>query len=197
MVIVAIARNGVDGYKQPIVRAAACGDLETIRTHLSSTGKTAVPSPPAHVAEMDGTTSLHSACETGNSGMILSLRNRYMDCCISSMISGCLQVLLENGGNPNAVRPRDKAMPLHLAAANGHKRLVMILTGVCLVGLSVILCVSCIELLLEHKVDLNAVDKQGYNSLCHAVEKGNHECVQILLKRGARIQEITKARTDG
>jgi hypothetical protein len=146
-------RNAVDGYKQPIVRAAASGDLETIRAHLSSARKTSVSSPPAHIAEPDGTTSVHSACETGN--------------------SGCLQVLLENGGNPNAVRPRDKAMPLHLAAANGHK--------------------SCIELLLEHKVDLNAVDKQGYNSLCHAVENGNHECVQILLNCGARIQEITKS----
>ena len=36
-------------------------------------------------------------------------------------------MLLEDGGNPNAVRPKDKIMPLHLAATNGYKRLGVVL----------------------------------------------------------------------
>ncbi|XP_062522340.1 cortactin-binding protein 2-like isoform X2 [Corticium candelabrum] len=146
------AKSVIDGYVQQLVQAAASGDLETLTSHLERADSTSVSSA-AHTAETDGTTALHAACETGN--------------------SGCLQVLLEDGGNPNAVRPKDKIMPLHLAATNGYK--------------------SCVEILLEHKVDVNAVDKQGYTSLCYAAGKGSDECVQLLLQHGAYVQAVTKA----
>ena len=55
-------------------------------------------------------------------------------------------------------------------------------------------CFSCVEILLEHKVDVNAVDKQGYTSLCYAAGKGSDECVQLLLQHGAYVQAVTKVR---
>lgn len=55
---------------QPLVRAAACGDLETLRSNLVSSDQTVTPSTAASIAEMDGTTGLHAACETGNSGIV-------------------------------------------------------------------------------------------------------------------------------
>ena len=64
------AKSVIDGYVQQLVQAAASGDLETLTSHLERADSTSVSSA-AHTAETDGTTALHAACETGNSGEML------------------------------------------------------------------------------------------------------------------------------
>ncbi|XP_065829136.1 cortactin-binding protein 2-like isoform X2 [Oscarella lobularis] len=134
-------------FSQAVVRSAARGDADSLRQSIVADARV------VSATERDGTTIVHAAARFGS--------------------SGCLAVLLDNGANASAVRPVDRATPLHLAASNGH-------------------C-SCAELLLERNVVIDAIDKRGDTSLGVAAEGGRLDCVGLLLDRGAALGVVNKA----
>lgn len=89
------------------------------------------------------------------------------------------------------------------AAANGHEKVVQlmldadmdILTEDCNTALICANDKTIIQLLLQHKADINATNKEGDTALHKAAWKGNQAAVQILLENGADITKVNQYTT--
>lgn len=88
--------------------------------------------------------------------------------CIAAFFSqeAVAQLLLDTGANPNlAANNPAKVAPIHAAVAANH--------------------IGLVELLIQHKADVNAKQTQGVTALHSAAHRGNLPIVQMLLAAGA------------
>jgi ankyrin repeat protein len=78
-----------------------------------------------------------------------------------------VNLLLDNGANPNVVEAQTKRAPLHVAAMRGH--------------------LTVVDALIRHRAQVNAPDGRGETPLCYALREGRTNTVAALRKAGATI----------
>lgn len=81
-----------------------------------------------------------------------------------------LKLLLERGGDVNALDTH-QCTPLHMAAKIGNMDIT--------------------SSLLDYGANLSARDDTGFTAFLHAVDQGQHRTVQMLLNRGADVNDCT------
>jgi len=84
-----------------------------------------------------------------------------------------VRLLLENGADANATRRSLGFSPLHLAASRGHG--------------------DCLQLLLQHGVDVEQRDLLRRTALHYAALNGHVEVVQLLIDAGADVAALTRS----
>jgi ankyrin repeat protein/energy-coupling factor transporter ATP-binding protein EcfA2 len=120
--------------EQALLDAVTCGDATTLETLLKAHG---LPK------------------NTTNSSLIhVAAARGFQD---------CLQVILEAGGDPNAVGPAN-ATPVILSAAEGHHK--------------------CVRILIGAGANVSHRDAEGCDALHRALLGSHKKCVQILLDCG-------------
>ena len=131
-------------------------------------------------------TPLHEVCRLGNLAMLQQLLTYGADPKLQSPIGTALHIavlvgqyqcakqLLEFGVDPNATAGEEKATPLILAAELDHPSLTMI------------------QLLIDHKADLNAaLQKNGYTAMHRAASYNYAKVVKLLIDKGADINKVS------
>ncbi|XP_041348597.1 cortactin-binding protein 2-like isoform X2 [Gigantopelta aegis] len=127
-----------DIRNSPLHKHAACGQVDSLRTLILDCDA------DVNLPVKNGTTPVHSAVEFGQ--------------------VGCLQFLLENGGNVNAQRD-NLYSPLHIAAEVGH--------------------IGCLQLLLIKGADVNLTNHLNETPLHVAAVRGRHGCCHLLIEHGS------------
>jgi ankyrin repeat protein len=121
-----------------------------------------------------------------------------------------MQILLENGANPNTTTPAGLPVIFNtIQHGNFTAEFVKILlakgadpnsriNAFGTIGVSLLQTIidtgnlPLTELVIESGADLNAKDKDGYTSLMHSIEKGDVRMLQLLLDKGARLDLRTE-----
>jgi ankyrin repeat protein len=204
-----------NGAKASVLDAASSGDIESVRTRLSSDSQT------LSLRDATGYSSLYHAAEaghsevaavllaagadpndfTGNNGwgyspLLIAARNGHAD---------VVELLLEHGADANA-KSQSEDNALCLAASNGHLKVAAALLahgadvnkkGGSLAGAPLDEAAysgdkAMVELLIAHKADLNVRDQYGFTPLHMAAYHGHADIVDILLAAGAEINAKDK-----
>ncbi|ESU44403.1 Protein kinase NEK family protein [Giardia duodenalis] len=160
------SNSKVNSSWTPLMRAAAAGDIEMVRRHLSDKDK----------KNSDGDTALMIAARAGHEGIV-----ELIDPTDKNEVTALMRAA--GRGDVEAVRaliPLQKGQKTYNNDYKRGGRTALMMAAVC--GRT-----EVVRLLVEHEGGLK--DKDGWTALMYAAEYGHTECVQLLAEKEEGMQD--------
>ncbi|MHC4662573.1 MAG: ankyrin repeat domain-containing protein [Planctomycetota bacterium] len=160
-----------------MIRAANNGDVEEMKKLIGSSGNIN--------AEIRGASPISIACENGDEAMAA--------------------LLIKNGINPNTRLRASGDTMLHVAARNGHIKVMELLLkkGADVDAINLMSATplqlaiganqkETVKFLTENAADIRTVDRAGKTPLIWAAERGHVDFVKILIDRSVKLNVVDK-----